>query len=96
MRAPAAAVDLRQLNDARSGVSYRGGYEENTGMTSTKRRPLVLCVYAVGIAVAALLLVQHWVHIPQLLPYLVLLACPLMHLFMHKGHGGHAHSDERK
>ena len=23
------------------------------------------------------------------LPYLLLLACPLMHLFMHHGHGGH-------
>ncbi len=22
-------------------------------------------------------------------PYLFLLACPLMHLFMHRGHGGH-------
>jgi hypothetical protein len=24
------------------------------------------------------------------LPYLILLACPLMHLFMHRGHGHHA------
>jgi hypothetical protein len=23
------------------------------------------------------------------LPYLLLLACPLMHLFLHHGHGGH-------
>jgi hypothetical protein len=23
------------------------------------------------------------------LPYLLILACPLMHLFMHRGHGGH-------
>jgi len=27
----------------------------------------------------------------QTLPYLLLLACPLMHLFMHHGHGGHQH-----
>jgi hypothetical protein len=25
------------------------------------------------------------------LPYLLLAACPLMHVFMHHGHGGHAH-----
>ncbi len=24
----------------------------------------------------------------EILPYLLLLACPLMHLFMHHGHGG--------
>lgn len=24
-----------------------------------------------------------------LLPFLLLMACPLMHLFMHRGHGGH-------
>jgi len=23
------------------------------------------------------------------LPFLFLLACPLMHMFMHRGHGGH-------
>jgi hypothetical protein len=27
------------------------------------------------------------------LPYLLLAACPLMHLFMHHGHGGHDHSE---
>jgi hypothetical protein len=27
--------------------------------------------------------------VPQYLPYLFFLACPLMHLFMHRGHGGH-------
>jgi hypothetical protein len=27
-----------------------------------------------------------------ILPYLLLLACPLMHVFMHRGHGaGHKH-----
>jgi hypothetical protein len=25
------------------------------------------------------------------LPYLLLLACPLMHLFMHRGHGRERH-----
>ncbi|AAQ60881.1 DUF2933 domain-containing protein [Chromobacterium violaceum] len=41
-------------------------------------------------AVAAFfLLAEHTAHVLGALPYLLLLACPLMHLFMH--HGGHAH-----
>lgn len=41
---------------------------------------------------AFLLLVEHRVHVFGALPYLLLLACPLMHLFHHGGHrdqGGH-------
>ena len=32
----------------------------------------------------------HQAHLMGALPYLLLLACPLMHLF-HHGHGGHGH-----
>ncbi len=50
--------------------------------------------YALGLAVigaAALyfLLTEHRAHFFSALPFLILLACPLMHLFMHGGHGGH-------
>ncbi len=31
----------------------------------------------------------HQQHILNALPFLFLLACPLMHLFGHGGHGGH-------
>lgn len=34
------------------------------------------------------LYVRHNEHLLQLLPFLILLACPLMHLFGHGGHGG--------
>lgn len=42
----------------------------------------------VGVASAALfyLLREHWGHVFGLLPYLLFLACPVMHLFMHAGH----------
>lgn len=40
---------------------------------------------------AFLLLEEHRAHMLGALPYLILLACPLMHLFMHGGHGGHGH-----
>jgi hypothetical protein len=35
------------------------------------------------------LFIEHREHIFQFLPYLILLLCPLMHLFMHGGHGHH-------
>jgi hypothetical protein len=41
-------------------------------------------------AVAAWFLwAEHRAHLLGALPYALLLACPLMHLFMHRGHGGH-------
>ncbi|MEA1672026.1 DUF2933 domain-containing protein [Nitrospirillum sp. BR 11163] len=54
------------------------------------RTGIVLLGFA---AVAAFFLfTEHRAHVFGLLPYLLLLACPLMHLFMHHGHGGHDHS----
>jgi len=49
----------------------------------------VVCLYAGGIAVGGFLLLQHWVHVAPIVPLLVILACPLMHLFMHRGHRHH-------
>lgn len=39
------------------------------------------------------LLAEHKVHVLGYWPYLILLLCPLMHIFMHKGHGKHGNSD---
>jgi hypothetical protein len=37
---------------------------------------------------------EHRAHLFGALPWLVLLACPLMHAFMHRGHHGrHGHGD---
>jgi hypothetical protein len=46
-------------------------------------------IWGVGLLGLVLLLVDHWAHMLGLLPYLLLLACPLMHVFM--GHGHHHH-----
>lgn len=35
------------------------------------------------------LVTEHRAHLLGWLPWLLLLACPLMHFFMHGGHGGH-------
>jgi len=36
---------------------------------------------------------EHQAHLLAALPFLILLLCPLMHIFMHggHGHGGHEH-----
>lgn len=41
------------------------------------------------------LLTEHQAHLFGILPWLFPLACPVMHLFMHHGHGGHGHGDNR-
>ena len=50
--------------------------------------------YALGLLVLGgvatyFLLTEHRAHFVGALPFLLLLACPLMHVFMHHGHGGH-------
>ncbi|MGE0116249.1 MAG: DUF2933 domain-containing protein [Steroidobacteraceae bacterium] len=41
------------------------------------------------------LLREHWGHVLGYWPYLLLLACPLMHLMHGNGHGGHgSHSQD--
>jgi hypothetical protein len=39
------------------------------------------------------LMTEHQAHFYQALPWLILLACPFMHFFMHHGHG-HNHGDD--
>ena len=46
----------------------------------------------VFLAIAAyFLLTEHRAHVFAALPWLLLLACPLMHLFMHRGHRSNHH-----
>lgn len=45
------------------------------------------CVF---LAIAAFFLwEEHRAHLLGALPYILLLLCPIVHLFMHRGHGGH-------
>lgn len=63
---------------------------------SEKRRPrrastvAALMVALIGVFY---LLREHWGHVVGLWPYVLLLACPLMHWFMHRGHG---HADHHR
>ena len=49
-------------------------------------------------AIAAVFLVkEHGAHLLGALPWLLIAACPLLHMSMHGGHGGHgAHRDSRR
>ena len=62
---------------------------------SSSARWMLICLLAVAVLLLAL---EHRAHLLGILPFLILLACPLMHFFMHRGHGGgHQHgSDEHR
>lgn len=40
------------------------------------------------------LFVEHRKHVLPFLPFLFLLVCPLMHIFMHGGHKHNSHNEE--
>jgi hypothetical protein len=44
---------------------------------------------AFALVAAFFLIAEHRAHLLPYVPWLLLIACPLMHLFMHGGHGGH-------
>jgi uncharacterized membrane protein len=52
---------------------------------------LGVCVF---LAIATFFLwEEHRAHILGVLPYALLLLCPAIHLFMHRGHGDHGAGD---
>jgi len=79
---------------ARPSPRAPAGHGRTRDETWSIRRTTWLTV-AVMLAVVggAYLVQQHWTPLAGNWVYLVLLACPLMHLFMHHGHGGHGGHD---
>ncbi len=67
-------------------------HDSGTGFFRSKAG-LALIVF--GAIAGFFILSEHRAHFFGWLPYLLLLACPLMHLFMHGGHGGHSHHDKQ-
>ena len=53
--------------------------------TSTHRTATIAGVVFAA-AAAYLLLTEHRAHAVQALPWVLFAACPLMHVFMHRGH----------
>jgi hypothetical protein len=84
---------------ARSDFFGDGLAPQEIAMSSTQtlldsfRRPLWAAWALLAAAGGYYLWTRHERHVLEVLPYLFLLACPLMHVFMHRGygHGGHHH-----
>ncbi len=52
-----------------------------------------LAAISLVLVVSFFLLREHWGHMLGFAPYLILLACPLLHLLHH--HGAHHHDEHR-
>jgi len=60
--------------------------------SATPGRAVNTAVAMTALVAGFFLLRELWGHVAGYWPYLLLLACPLMHLFHgHGGHGGHGH-----
>ena len=59
------------------------------GSTPFWRSRYGLGLLVFGAIAAYFLLTEHRAHFFGALPFLLILACPLMHVFMHRGHGRH-------
>ena len=60
---------------------------KNSAPATRWRSRTVIALAMVGIVVVFYLLREHWNHLFGAWPYLLLLLCPLMHLFSRHGHG---------
>ncbi len=67
-------------------------HQSTNGSWLGSRRNIVLLVLLA--IVAFFLFTEYRGHLFGILPYLLLLACPFMHFFMHGGHGKHDGSSE--
>ena len=66
---------------------YSDNQDQRHGSFLTSRTGMALIGFFV--IAGALLFTKHRAHVLGVVIWLPLLACPLMHLFMHGGHGSH-------
>ena len=59
-----------------------GGHQKSSNFWKS---PIAIVCY---IGVGYWIYTYHWEHALGLLPYAIILLCPLMHIFMHGSHGG--------
>ena len=76
-------------------VQDHSGHREHArkGMSAKSKAAIVLSGFL--LIAGALLFTEHRAHVLGLLVWLPLLACPLMHIFMHGGHGGHGSAQQQ-
>jgi hypothetical protein len=64
------------------------GHSSSGGLGRFLRSPAGLALLAFLAVAGFYLVTEHTAHLWGYLPYALLLLCPLLHLFMHGGHGG--------
>jgi hypothetical protein len=79
------------MNDT-NGIE--GPHEHSPSPKSFWRTRYGIGFLVLGAIATYFLLTEHLAHVVGALPLLLLLACPLMHVFMHHGHGHHHHGDD--
>ena len=67
-------------------MNYDRYKSQKTGFFSSRSNVVLLVFLLIA---GFYLITEHQAHLLGALPWLILLACPLLHLFMHGGHGGH-------
>jgi len=77
-----------------SAQDHLGHQEQARESMSIKSKGGLVLIGFLIIA-GALLFTEHRAHVLGLLIWLPLLACPLMHIFMHGGHGHHGSHDQQ-
>jgi hypothetical protein len=76
------------MDELQTGPKLEVAPDDQSGL---RRMALVVFTVAAGY----FLWTEHRAHVIEYLPWTFLLICPLMHIFMHRGHGSHgANSDE--
>jgi hypothetical protein len=75
-------------------VQDHSGHQEHAQGLSVRSRAWWVLIGFLIIG-GGLLFTEHRAHVLGLLIWLPLLACLLMHVFMHGGHGHHGNSDQQ-
>jgi hypothetical protein len=89
-----SAADQNTYTGENMKNDHQHKHEGNHSQSMLSKGKLVL----VGFLIIAgyFLFMEHRAHLGGVLyylPFLFLLACPLMHIFMHGGHSGHDHGN---
>ena len=71
-------------------MSSHEHHEHRNGLKDWLRSRAGIAVLAAVAVLAFLIYTEHIAHLLGAIPYLLLLACPLMHIFMHRGHQHHS------
>ena len=73
-------------------MSHDHTHPDPRGNTSGRFRWALLAFLAIA---AFYLATEHTAHFFGVLPFALLLLCPILHLFMHGGHGGHGGQNDQ-